>query len=193
VTDPRTEALGSTDVAGRAIEVRRPAQGTAGSRGIVAPGVLLGMGLGGFVDGIVLHQLLQWHHMLSSTGRYGSGSLADLEANVVADGLFHVASWLFVCLGLTLLWRLSRTAERTWGPRALPGWMLVGWGVFNLVEGVVNHHLLRIHHVRDAVAEPLPYDLAFLASGVVLVVGGWLLQRSDSGREAGEGRRRLPE
>ena len=32
------------------------------------PGIILGVGLGGFVDGIVLHQVLQWHHMLSSTG-----------------------------------------------------------------------------------------------------------------------------
>ena len=31
----------------------------------VAAGILFGLGLGGFVDGIVLHQLLQWHHMLS--------------------------------------------------------------------------------------------------------------------------------
>lgn len=28
-------------------------------------GFLLGIGFGGFVDGIVLHQLLQWHHMLT--------------------------------------------------------------------------------------------------------------------------------
>jgi hypothetical protein len=28
-------------------------------------GVFLGLGLGGFFDGIVLHQVLQWHHMVS--------------------------------------------------------------------------------------------------------------------------------
>lgn len=31
------------------------------------PGIILGVGLGGFLDGIVLYQLLQWHHMLTST------------------------------------------------------------------------------------------------------------------------------
>jgi uncharacterized membrane protein len=34
----------------------------------LSPGVLIGFGVGGFVDGIVLHQILQWHHMLTSAG-----------------------------------------------------------------------------------------------------------------------------
>jgi uncharacterized membrane protein len=33
-----------------------------------APAFLLGVGLGGFVDGIALHQILQFHHMLTGTG-----------------------------------------------------------------------------------------------------------------------------
>ena len=28
-------------------------------------GLLYGLGLGGFIDGIVLHQILQWHHMVT--------------------------------------------------------------------------------------------------------------------------------
>jgi len=39
---------------------------------LVASGIYLGAGLGGFVDGIVLHQILQWHHMLTSTERYSA-------------------------------------------------------------------------------------------------------------------------
>jgi uncharacterized membrane protein len=35
-----------------------------------APGLLLGIGLGGFVDGIVAHQILQWHHMLTGTSEH---------------------------------------------------------------------------------------------------------------------------
>lgn len=57
------------------------------------------------------------------------------------------------------------------------GGILVGWGVFNLVEGLVDHHLLAIHHVR-AGPNQLWWNLAFLALGAVLVAGGWLLQRS---------------
>lgn len=53
----------------------------------------------------------------------------------------------------------------------LAGWMLVGWGLFNLLEGVVNHHLLGIHHVREG-ANQTACDLAFLVLGAALLVGG---------------------
>ena len=36
-------------------------------RGALIPAAtLIGVGLGGFIDGILLHQILQWHNMLSS-------------------------------------------------------------------------------------------------------------------------------
>ena len=54
-----------------------------------APGVLLGIGLGGFLDGIVLHQILQWHHMLTSEGADPDTTIAGLQVNTLADGLFH--------------------------------------------------------------------------------------------------------
>lgn len=57
----------------------------------VSAGFLLGLGLGGFFDGIVLHQVLQWHHMLSSAG-YPPDTLANLEANTFFDGLFHAST-----------------------------------------------------------------------------------------------------
>jgi uncharacterized membrane protein len=28
------------------------------------------------------------------------------------------------------------------------GIMAIGWGIFNIVEGIVDHHILQIHHVR---------------------------------------------
>ena len=71
---------------------------------LALPGLLLGLGLGGFVDGIVLHQLLQWHHMISSTARGSTATVAGLEANTFADGLFHAAAWLLTATGLALLW-----------------------------------------------------------------------------------------
>ena len=141
------------------------------------PGILLGIGLGGFVDGIVLHQILQWHHMLSS--RHSPTTLSGLELNTLWDGLFHALAWVFVAVGVWQLYRRLSSAERlrAWTSRALWGWMLAGWGIFNLVEGVIDHHILGVHHVRSGPGQ-LGYDLGFLALGAALVAGGWALQRS---------------
>ena len=67
-----------------------------GERPSPAAAIMYGIGLGGFVDGIVLHQILQWHHMLSATGDHPVTTVAGLEVNTLADGFFHVGSWLFV-------------------------------------------------------------------------------------------------
>lgn len=56
----------------------------------VLPSLLLGLGFGGFIDGIVLHEILQWHHMIS--GAEATDTVAGLELNVLADGFFHVAT-----------------------------------------------------------------------------------------------------
>ena len=138
------------------------------------PGLLLGVGLGGFVDGIILHQILQWHHLLTSEGSYPATTVAGLKANTLADGLFHAATWLAVAVGLWLLWRRRDATHEPATGRALVGWMLVGWGLFNLVEGFVNHHLLGIHHVRDG-ANEMAWDFAFLVFGACLVLVAWLL------------------
>jgi uncharacterized membrane protein len=145
------------------------------TRRLTAGGLLLGVGLGGFLDGIVLHQILQWHHMLTSEGSHTATTVAGLEANTLADGLFHAAAWLATLTGLVLVWR---SCERP-ATRHLLGLMLAGWGAFNLVEGVVDHHLLTLHHVKSGDAE-LALDLAFLALGAALLAGGWMLARSPS-------------
>jgi uncharacterized membrane protein len=148
-------------------------------------GILLGVGLGGFLDGIVLHQILQWHHMLTSEGDYPPTTIAGLETNTLADGLFHACTWAAVAAALWVLWR--QTGERPWpiSGRSFLGTMLAGWGGFNLVEGLVDHQLLGIHHVRDDLGGPLSWDLGFLAFGALLVVAGWALNRAreDATRE----------
>jgi uncharacterized membrane protein len=138
-----------------------------------AIGLLYGLGLGGFVDGIVLHQLLQWHHMVSDVAKYPMTTVAGLEVNTLVDGLFHVVAWILVVVAssLTLVaWRRGRLAP-SWGFHL--GLVLAGWGVFNVVEGLVDHQLLGIHHVRDDLGGPLSWDLAFLAIGAVQIVVGW--------------------
>ena len=138
-------------------------------------GLLFGLGLGGFVDGIVLHQILQWHHMVSSEAP--TDTVAGLELNTLADGFFHLATWLLVVVAsITSItaWRQGRLAP-SW--RFHLGLVLAGWGVFNVVEGLIDHQLLGVHHVRDDLGAPLSWDLGFLALGVLLIGGGWLLHR----------------
>lgn len=52
--------------------------------------------------------------------------------------------------------------------------MILGWGLFNFVEGVIDHHILHVHHVTET-DNHLVWDLAFLASGLIMIAGGWLM------------------
>jgi uncharacterized membrane protein len=152
-----------------------------------APAFVLGLGLGGFIDGIVLHQLLQWHHMLTGTGDHPSGTVAGLEANTLVDGFFHLATWFAVATAMTLTVRAWQRGELAPPWRAHVGMLLAGWGVFNLVEGLIDHQLLGIHHVRDDLGAPLGWDLAFLAFGAALVVAGTVLSRAAVGSVGARG------
>lgn len=145
--------------------------------------VLAGLGLGGFFDGIVLHQILQWHHMLSNV--YSVTTAAGLELNTLADGLFHAATYVFVVIGLFLLWSVARRSHLVWPASLLIGNLLVGWGLFNIVEGVVDHHLLQVHHVRGGPNQHT-YDLVFLGWGAAMLVGGWTLVQRGLAKTPGE-------
>jgi uncharacterized membrane protein len=139
-------------------------------------GILLGIGFGGFFDGILLHQILQWHHLLTSTGDHPASTVVGLEANTLADGLFHALTFVCSLAGLFMLWAAARRGTIVAG-RALVGAMLLGWGLFNLVEGLVDHQILTIHHVNyENVAV---WDVAFLVFGALLAIGGWALTASD--------------
>jgi uncharacterized membrane protein len=153
-------------------------EGRGGERGRfpVAAGVLLGVGLGGFFDGIVFHQLLQWHHMLTSAG-YPPDSVRNLEVNTLWDGLFHAATYVVTAIGLGLLWRAARQRHAAWSGKLLAGTLLAGWGGINLVEGLVDHFILRIHHVRSGPYQ-LAWDLGFLAWGALMLGAGWWLIRA---------------
>jgi uncharacterized membrane protein len=145
---------------------------------VLAPWLFLGIGVGGLIDGIVFHQILQWHNMVSAVAP--PGDVDTLRFNMLADGLFHGFAVLMTLLGLALLWRAVRTG-RTAGASATGafGGLLAGVGLFNLVEGIVNHHVLKLHNVRE-VADPTPYNLGFLLLGGVLplALGVLLRQRA---------------
>ncbi|MEV5580538.1 DUF2243 domain-containing protein [Streptomyces parvus] len=158
------------------------------------PGIILGVGLGGFVDGILLHQLLQWHHMLTSTNHdrigvkyYPANTVSGLEMNTVWDGVFHAICWVAVLAGLAVLYgRVTHHRRRVWTSAALYGWILVGWGLFNLVEGILDHHILGIHHVY-AGEQQIWWDLGFLLLGAVLIAVGWTIQHRARSFDPGPG------
>jgi uncharacterized membrane protein len=139
----------------------------------------MGLGLGGLLDGVVLHQILQWHHMLTGTGDQPADTVAGLEVNTLADGFFHLATWILITTAMVLTvraWQQGRLAP-PW--RVHIGALLIGWGTFNVVEGLIDHQLLGVHHVRDDLGAPLGWDLAFIALGIVLVLGGLAMTRYD--------------
>jgi uncharacterized membrane protein len=138
-------------------------------------GILFGLGLGGFFDGIVLHQLLQWHHMLSSW--YPVNTIENLELNTRWDGIFHSSTYLFVVAGLFILWRTAQRRHLYWSTKLLAGTILIGFGAFNVVEGLIDHHLLGIHHVNELVdpSQRIYWDIGFLIWGAAMFVIGWML------------------
>lgn len=138
---------------------------------LTAAGIILGLGIGGFFDGIVFHQLLQWHHMLSSIRP--TNNVSDLKANMVGDGLFEAATLLLTVVGIVLLWQAGRE-QMPRSSKTFSGLLLIGAGLFNLVEGLIDHQILGIHHLKPGPNE-LAWDLGFLASGIILAALGWLL------------------
>jgi len=136
---------------------------------LMSGALLLGMGLGGFLDGIVLHQILQWHNMLSS--RIPPTDLVAMKYNMVWDGLFHALAWLATAVGVGALWRSGLRNEDPGATTTLFGSGLLGWGLFNVVEGTIDHQLLGIHHVHPG-ADQLAWDLGFLIFGGVLAMAG---------------------
>ncbi len=150
-----------------------------------AAGIFLGLGLGGFFDGIVLHQILQWHHMVTSAG-YPANSVPNLEFNTLLDGLFHATTYVFVAIGLVLLWRAARRPHTKWSGRMLGGTLLIGFGIFNVVEGLIDHHLLGIHHVNETAPQEqwIYWDIGFLIWGAAMLIGGWILWRSGQRKSA---------
>jgi uncharacterized membrane protein len=141
-------------------------------------GILIGIGMGGFVDGIVLHQIAQWHNMLSNV--IPPHTIDGMRVNMAWDGLFHALTWITTMVGILLLRSAAYARAVIPSLRAFTGQLILGWGVFNLVEGIIDHQILGIHNVRE-VPNYTVYNLTFLAAGGVLfILIGWLLTRAGS-------------
>ncbi len=145
---------------------------------LVSAGFVLGVGLGGFIDGIALHQIAQWHNMGSAV--LPPVTMDAMSQNMRWDGWFHAVTLGITLAGTVMLWAEGRAGASPRRLSTLFGQMLLGWGVFNLLEGVVDHHLLELHHVRDLPVHVPVYDWAFLAvAGALFTVVGLLLSRRE--------------
>jgi uncharacterized membrane protein len=142
---------------------------------LAAAGITLGIGLGGFLDGILFHQIFQLHNMLS--GYLPVTDLVSAKTNMLWDGFFHAGVWLITLAGVLMLFNAAKRKDAAWSLNILIGAMLAGWGLFNVVEGSIDHLILGIHHVVEYTYDKMPYDLAFLASGIILLLLGWALIR----------------
>lgn len=142
--------------------------------------IVLGVGLGGFFDGILLHQILQWHHLLSLVP-----GMEDLRTQVLWDGYFHALMYVVAGVGLWGLWRAHRRLEGGSGPQLLGG-LLIGFGLWHILDGVLSHWLLGIHRIKLDSPNPLMWDLIwFFAFGVLPAVAGLFLLRRDGGSGQG--------
>src|SRR5215204_6339536 len=119
-----------------AMTERESADSSPTPRRFIVAALVLGVGLGGFFDGIVLHQILQWHHMVSTP--VPPSSVDALELNTLGDGLFHGATWIVTVAGVFLLASAHGQRREANGWRILVGGMLLGWGLFNVVEGLID-------------------------------------------------------
>ncbi len=139
---------------------------------LIAAGILLGMGAAGFFDGIVLHQILQWHHMLTSIDP------SDIETNTLWDGLFHLLDYVLTVAGVVFLWRAASNTKFPLSLKTFGGSLLLGAGLFNVIEGSIDHQILGIHHVKSG-PNQLTWDIGFLILGALIAAVGWFVLRSE--------------
>ncbi len=111
--------------------------------------------------------------MLSSW--YPITTMEILELNTFWDGVFHLATYLFVLAELFILWRSARRKHFQWSTRELVGLILVGFGLFNLIEGIVDHAASGSAPCQRE-RRPLfvALDIGFLLWGAAMDAGGFM-------------------
>ena len=142
---------------------------------LLTTSIIIGIGIGGFIDGIVFHQILQWHEMLSA--RRPPTNYVNKSVNMFWDGIFHAFTLLVTFVGIVLLWKLLQRKGIDRSGYLFSGGLLAGWGIFNLVEGTIDHQLLKLHNVKEISDNPESWNIGFLVLAVLLIAAGYLLAR----------------
>jgi uncharacterized membrane protein len=135
--------------------------------------LMLGFAFSGFFDGILLHQILQWHHLLSLLEPARS-----LRTQILADGLFHALMYLVAAWGLWRLYRVRGALADAGGARRLWGGVLIGFGAWNFVDVSLFHWILNLHHIRLDVGDPVVWDVGWLVVFGLFpcCAGAWVLR-----------------
>jgi uncharacterized membrane protein len=156
-------------------------------------GVILGVGMGSSVDGFLFHMILRWHHMLSNIIPPNTpGGRTHQYALGWPLSRFH---WLVTLVGIFMLWNAAKyqvaRATRLPSTKSFVGSLTLGLGLLNLTKGVIDHHLLALHNVRE-VSNPLPWNIGFLIIGGGLIITiGWALMRGRVRRRMASSARRM--
>ena len=124
-------------------------------------GIFFGLGAIAFIDETVFHQLLHWHHF------YDKSTLA---VGLISDGLFHAFSWFATVARLFIVAHLRKL--RAWDKRRWIGAAILGAGVFQLYDGIIQHKIFRLHQIRYDV-EIFYYDLVWNVLAIFMILIGW--------------------
>jgi uncharacterized membrane protein len=135
--------------------------------------IILGIGIGGFIDGIIFHQILQWHGMF--TNQLPADTVIGKSVNMFWDGIFHLLTLTAVIIGVISLTRLLKKENINPSPKLVLGGFFAGWGIFNFVEGIIHHHILQFHNVKEFANNPDLWNYGFLASGVFFMTIGFII------------------
>lgn len=150
---------------------------------------MLGFALGGFFDGIMLHQVLQWHHLLS--GLEGTGR--NIRFLIMTDGFFHLFMYLVAIAGLWLLWSSRSEYLHQGADRRLVSTTLVGFGIWHCIDAVVSHWILGLHHIKMDSAHPLFWDISwFVIFGLLPIAFGLAMRQVTPGARRPKVTARVP-
>ncbi len=141
----------------------------------VGSGLLFGIGMAAFIDEVVFHQLLQWHHFYDKD---------TTNIGIISDGFFHAFSWFATVGGLFLFADLRR--RNALEVKRWVGGIFLGSGAFQVYDGLIQHKVMRIHQIRYEV-NILPYDLIWNISGFILIfIGVFFLYQTRPNSLGGE-------
>ena len=148
-------------------------------RALLAAGIF-GFGFSGLIDVLVLHLVLQWHHLVS--GLYPQTTMNGLRTNILADGLFSIAMLVIMGIGAGLLWRAERRAVSPLPVRPVAGSVVIGLGVFDLYDALVDHILLGLHQPLSRGGR---YNPHWIVVSLLIIGAGIYVYRTGSseGRE----------